>query len=490
MSDALEFSARLDHPRIPPKAESELKCSLELRAGEELAPTEGAKAMISNICLVFDCSGSMAGEKRETAIDAAKRIVDTIHERHRLSLVGFATTSSTLVDNVHASAADREKIKERIEKKIREFPRGTTNLADGLKKAMRLLAKEKADAKVAIVLSDGGADSTRDAQKAGLAATADGIQIFAVGIGDDYVAEELVALTTPSNGSVFDGSRLEEVGTSFGTILGRIESFVATHAEVEIVLGEGFRGGQIYKTSPEQAFLGKLQPGEGKTSTLHVGNVEAGQTYSFLLSMTAPARGSGKLDAVTATIRYDVPARKLKGQTKTVTAPVEYGAGAVETSAELDAAFRGAQGSELVRQLVDAVRHKDVDAGTAILEELISTGSDTVFYQELLDDLRTKGTISQAKLNTLVVGGAKLVRTPKQKVSKLYDVVLNDPGKKVITVIREIREITGLQLAEVSNRVKQAPSAILEGLLLVDARAMKKRLEAVGARVAVKPREG
>src|SRR5690349_4452078 len=115
MPDDLEFGATLDRPRIAPKLESEVRCQLEIAAPPALPAAADAPATVSNICLVFDCSGSMAGEKRETAIDAAKMIIDTIDPRHRLSLVGFATTSSVLVDNAQATPEEREKIKKRIE---------------------------------------------------------------------------------------------------------------------------------------------------------------------------------------------------------------------------------------------------------------------------------------------------------------------------------------------------------------------------------------
>jgi hypothetical protein len=42
---------------------------------------------------------------------------------------------------------------------------------------------------VIVILSDGGADDPKAAENAALRATADDIQLFAVGIGADYQAE-------------------------------------------------------------------------------------------------------------------------------------------------------------------------------------------------------------------------------------------------------------------------------------------------------------
>jgi hypothetical protein len=75
----------------------------------------------------------MVDKKREAAIAAAKRIVDTIHERHAVSLVGFASAARLLVNNAYASGDQREAIKKQIDK-MRQFPRGTTNLAEGVRR--------------------------------------------------------------------------------------------------------------------------------------------------------------------------------------------------------------------------------------------------------------------------------------------------------------------------------------------------------------------
>src|SRR5882762_4135365 len=116
MADGLEFKASLDRTRIPPKAESEVRCQLQLSA--PAVESAGSATTTSNIALVFDCSGSMAGQKRETAIDAAKSIVETINERHRLSLIGFSSQSRILLDNAQAKTGEREKLKKSIEEKI------------------------------------------------------------------------------------------------------------------------------------------------------------------------------------------------------------------------------------------------------------------------------------------------------------------------------------------------------------------------------------
>ena len=68
-----------------------------------------------------------------------------------------------------------------------------------------------------------------------------------------------------------------------------------------------------------------------------------------------------------------------------------------------------------------------------------------------------------------------------------FDVVLVgfDAAQK-IKVIKSVREITGLGLAEAKKAVEETPTTLKEALSKDDAETMKKDLEAVGAKVELK----
>jgi ribosomal protein L7/L12 len=493
MREVFKFEANLDRPTIPVDVETELKVHLKLESRSDLvvlAP-ETARAMITNICLVFDCSGSMAGQKRETAIEAAKMIVGTVHERHRLSLVGFSTKARVLVDNAQPTREGKDGIEQKIDKQIRAFPRGTTNLADGLRKAAQVLDKERADAKVMIILSDGGADSPKQAQTAGLLATNAGIQLFAVGIGDGYEADALLRLVTPSNGAVFGESDLEKIKSTFEVLIGRIESFVATNTFLVVTLGERVRAGTVYKTSPEQALIGKMAPDAKSQLKLHVGNIEQGQSYGFLVTVTAPAQSAGKRLLARAALLYDAPSLGLRDQKVELEIPVDYAKGSLKpANAEVDAAFRGVQFVELAEGLAGAQRRGDAQASADILQQLIRRADGeaeaTAFYEDVLDELNERGKIAQQRLNALVLGSTSMLRQ-KKKGPQLYEVVLVDAGASVIPFFRELRRLTGMDLRAIKDLVRAAPASI-QVLPLMEARALKKELQGTGARIEVRPR--
>ena len=67
-----------------------------------------------------------------------------------------------------------------------------------------------------------------------------------------------------------------------------------------------------------------------------------------------------------------------------------------------------------------------------------------------------------------------------------FDVVLADVGAEKIKVIKAVREITGLGLAEAKALVDGAPKTLREAVSKEDAEAAKAKLEEVGAKVELK----
>ena len=66
-----------------------------------------------------------------------------------------------------------------------------------------------------------------------------------------------------------------------------------------------------------------------------------------------------------------------------------------------------------------------------------------------------------------------------------FDVVLTDVGANKIAVIKVVREITGLGLAEAKAKVDGAPATLKEAASKEDAEAAKAKLEEAGAKVEI-----
>lgn len=81
-----------------------------------------------------------------------------------------------------------------------------------------------------------------------------------------------------------------------------------------------------------------------------------------------------------------------------------------------------------------------------------------------------------------VAGGAAAAEEEKTE----FDVILAEVGAEKIKVIKAVREITGLGLAEAKALVDGAPKTLKEAVSKEDAEAAKAKLEEVGAKVELK----
>ncbi len=67
-----------------------------------------------------------------------------------------------------------------------------------------------------------------------------------------------------------------------------------------------------------------------------------------------------------------------------------------------------------------------------------------------------------------------------------FTVELTSAGDKKINVIKVVREITALGLADAKNLVESAPKAVKENVSKAEAEDLKKKLEEAGAKVTLK----
>lgn len=102
--------------------------------------------------------------------------------------------------------------------------------------------------------------------------------------------------------------------------------------------------------------------------------------------------------------------------------------------------------------------------------------------KELVDEICETFGVSAVAAAAPAAGGAAEAVAEKTE----FDVVMTSFGAEKIKVIKEIRGITGLGLAEAKAMVEKVPVAVKEGVSKEDAEALKAQLEAVGAAVEIK----
>ncbi len=120
---------------------------------------------------------------------------------------------------------------------------------------------------------------------------------------------------------------------------------------------------------------------------------------------------------------------------------------------------------------------------TALIEEV--KGLTVLELSELVHALEEEFGVSAAAMAAPAAGGAA---APAAEEKTEFDVVLAgffDAAAK-IKVIKAVREITGLGLAEAKAMVEGAPKTLKEAVSKDEAEELKKKLEEAGAKVEIK----
>ena len=123
-------------------------------------------------------------------------------------------------------------------------------------------------------------------------------------------------------------------------------------------------------------------------------------------------------------------------------------------------------------------------------EEIIQAISEMSVLElsELVKDLEEKLGVSVAAPAMMMpaAGAPAAAAAPAEEEKTEFDVVLVEHGANKISVIKVVREITGLGLKEAKEMVDGAPKTVKEGAAKEEAEEIKKKLEEAGAKVELK----
>ena len=105
---------------------------------------------------------------------------------------------------------------------------------------------------------------------------------------------------------------------------------------------------------------------------------------------------------------------------------------------------------------------------------------------ELIKEMEEKFGVSAAAAAVAVAAPAAGGAAPAAEEKTEFTVVLAEAGANKVSVIKAVREITGLGLKEAKDLVDGAPKAVKEGLSKADAEDAQKKLEEAGAKIELK----
>ncbi len=104
---------------------------------------------------------------------------------------------------------------------------------------------------------------------------------------------------------------------------------------------------------------------------------------------------------------------------------------------------------------------------------------------ELIKEMEEKFGVSAAAAAVAVAAPAAAGAAAAEEQTE-FTVVLAEVGANKVSVIKVVREITGLGLKEAKDLVDGAPKPVKEGLSKADAEDAKKKLEEAGAKIELK----
>jgi large subunit ribosomal protein L7/L12 len=116
------------------------------------------------------------------------------------------------------------------------------------------------------------------------------------------------------------------------------------------------------------------------------------------------------------------------------------------------------------------------------------TALDSMTVMELNDLVKAieeKFGVSAAAMSAPAAGGAGGAAAAVEEKTD-FNVVLLETGANKVSVIKAVREITGLGLKEAKDLVDAAPKVVKEAVPKADAEAAKKKLEEAGAKAELK----
>lgn len=115
-----------------------------------------------------------------------------------------------------------------------------------------------------------------------------------------------------------------------------------------------------------------------------------------------------------------------------------------------------------------------------IVEELSTlTVLEAAELSKLLEE--KWGVTAAAAAPVMMAAAGPAAEAAEEKDS--FDVILEDGGANKISVIKEVRAITGLGLKEAKDLVDAGGKAVKEGAKKAEAEEIKKKLEEAGAKI-------
>ncbi len=238
----LSFSGRLDRTAVLQGGDGVAR--MEVVIGADEVPSTAGFRRPTDLVIVLDRSGSMAGDKIFHARASVRELLGHLRPQDRFALVSYASDSRV---DVPLTPYD-EQAPARIHRTLNAIaPGGGTNMSSGLDNGLSLIGSGRTAGRVPhlILISDGLAnegDSTLTGFRSRAATAAQGeFMLSTIGVGDDFNEELMTAIADAGTGNYYYVRHAEDLAEVFAREFDAARTTVASGVALRIAPGNGVR---------------------------------------------------------------------------------------------------------------------------------------------------------------------------------------------------------------------------------------------------------
>jgi Ca-activated chloride channel family protein len=407
--NALSLDGRLDRGAVHVGGDGLVH--LELVATGATLPDLVVERQPTDVVVVLDRSGSMAGDPMAKALAAIHELIGQLGHEDRFALVSYSNGAGLTIPLEIATPSTRLRWATELGSITSD---GGTNMAAGLDRAHRLVSTTRESGRVAriILLSDGHAnqgDATPMglARRSGRAVTGEYV-LSTVGVGEGFDERLMSRLADAGTGNFYYLPNVEALAGIFAkefesareTVASALEFRIETPSGVEVLDAAGY---------PIESHAGYV--------IVRPGSLFAGQERSLWVTLRVPARSAGKTALGDVKLLY----RTLNGDRHEARLPGFPAIAAVVDQTEFVASLdKDAVETHHVEETVNRLRQS--------VSKLVSSGNyaaalqriDAVDYMELESlGLEAENTDSYGAVETLKEEVARAAAAPAALQSEM-----------------------------------------------------------------------
>jgi Ca-activated chloride channel family protein len=144
------------------------------------------------------------------------------------------------------------------------------------------------------------------------------ISFSTLGVGVEFNEKLLMEVAEAGGANYHFIGDPADIPRIFSHELEGLKNIALTNARVEVRLSIGVQVKEAFRASPQIYALKDIAPGEDRTFTIPLGDMEGGVSSSVLLALILPPRKPGRVRIAQALLHYDTPEAKNQEESQEV----------------------------------------------------------------------------------------------------------------------------------------------------------------------------